>query len=203
MRLGALEKPERRLNGLSWQLIIPLNVKEKNGIHRIVSNTYCSSVPGSATVLAPPKWLATTLAVASEAGQATRVALATAGEATVATAGAREEEDTEVARGVAIGKEEEEGGPEGQAVATEAAGGIREGAGGSYRSSVKSPHLDKSVFPSRIPFLLLAVCLPRQFPRASVTSSLRELSASCMILFLIKSLFLKTHMPSISFCIWV
>ena len=112
--------------------------------------------------LAPPKCLATTTEVASEAGEVTRAALATEVEATVATAtpaGAQEEEDTKVARGEAI----EEEGTEEQAVATEEAVGIRGGAGGSYGSSAKSFPFDRSAFLSRIPLLLLPVCLPFQF----------------------------------------
>lgn len=113
-------------------------------------------------VLAPPKWLATTMEVASEAGEVTRMALATEVEGTVATAtlaSAQEGEDT-VAGGEAteVGEAIEE-----QAVATEEAVGIRGGAGGSYGSSLKSFRFDRSAFLSRIPFLLLPVCLPFQF----------------------------------------
>lgn len=102
-------------------------------------------------VLVPPKCLATTMEVASEAGEVTCVALATEVEgmgATAILAGVQEEEDTKVARGEAteVGEPIEEEGIDEQAVATEEAVGIWGGAGGSYGSSVKSFCLDKSVF---------------------------------------------------------
>lgn len=93
--------------------------------------------------LAPPKCLATTMG----AGGVTRGALATEAEAMAATAGAREAEDTKVARGVAIIEEEA---TEEQAVATEEAGGIWAGGGGSYRSSFS-------------PTMLFPACLLFQF----------------------------------------
>lgn len=113
-------------------------------------------------VLAPPKWLATTMEVASGAGEVTRVALATEVEGTAATAtpaGAQEEEDTKVAGGEAI----EEEAIEEQAVATEEAVGMRGEAGGSYGSSEKPFHFDKRVsLPN--PFLavtsLFAISVP-------------------------------------------
>lgn len=95
--------------------------------------------------LAPPKCLATT----TGAGGVTRGAPATEAEAMAATAGAREAEDTKVARGVAIIEEEA---TEEQAVATEEAGGIRAGGGGSYRSSF-SPNM---LFPACLLFQFLS-----------------------------------------------
>lgn len=87
-------------------------------------------------VLVPPKCLATTMEVASEAGEVTCVALVTEVEGTVATAtpaGAQEEEDTKVAQEGAteVGEAIEEEGIKEQVVATEEAVGIWGGAGGS------------------------------------------------------------------------
>lgn len=104
--------------------------------------------------LAPPKCLAMT----TGAGGVTHGALATEAEATAATAtlaGAREAEDTKVARGVAVIEEEA---IEEQAVATEEAAGTRGGAGGSYGRSGKS--LTKVRFS---PNMLFSACLPFQF----------------------------------------
>lgn len=98
-------------------------------------------------VLGPPKWVATTMEVASEAGEVTHMALATGVEGTMATAtlaGAQEEEDTKVAQGeateVAVVIVEE--GIEEQVVAIEEATGIWGGVGGSYRSSEEFFHFD-------------------------------------------------------------
>lgn len=106
---------------------------------------------------AHPRWLATTMALAHEAGEVTGA------EATAATpAGTRREEDTQGVLGEATelgvaAKEEED--TEEQAGATEEA----IGEGGSH-SSGESFHFNKSVFPSQIPFFLFPVCMPFWVP---------------------------------------
>lgn len=113
---------------------------------------------------ARPRWLATTTALAFEAGEVTRTAPATGAEATVATpAGTRQEEDTQVVLGEAtelgVAAEEEEEDTEEQAGATEEAIGTWAGVGGSDSTSVESFHFNKSAFPSQVPFFLFPVCM--------------------------------------------
>lgn len=135
----------------------------RDAVCEIASSVWCCCWPGSGTVPARPRWLATTTALALGAGQGSAAAPATGAEATAATpAGTRREEDTQVVLGEPTelgGAAEEEEDIEEQAGATEEA----TGEGGSD-SSVESFHFNKSVFPSQIPSFLFPVCMPLLVP---------------------------------------